>query len=150
MIASSTVLPVPSRTTRRMPFTIGLIAGTVGTRAAPLSFSRSSPPGEPIRRSPSFDLLMMNGVTALHGSQASPMSSPSPSACVGLLTSGQLSAGPQKPSPSLSPLTSAGQLMLVPVQLSAGSHEPVELRQIVPDGANPSAGQALDEPVQLS
>src|SRR3954447_23252044 len=103
----------------RTPFVSGSIAGVVGTSAAPLNLSRSSPSGGRMRTSESFVFdASTGGLLVLHGSQASPTPSPSASAWLGFATSGQLSPAPQKPSPSSSLETSTGHAALAPKHAS--------------------------------
>src|SRR5437870_12015691 len=87
----------------------------------------------------------------LHGSQASPLPSPSASSCPGFETVGQLSDALQTPSPSVSwtPL-SAGHAGLVPLQVSAGPQVAVEARQTKRLGRTGSAGQPTLDPSQFS
>src|SRR5207253_2968702 len=85
-----------------------------------------------------------------HGSQASPMPSPSVSTWSALATVGQLSIASQRPSLSGSgEVSSAGQVALDPVQLSSGSQGPVEGRQTNVLGWKPSGGHSATEPSQV-
>src|SRR5437667_361243 len=87
----------------------------------------------------------------LHGSQASPLPSPSASSCPGFATFLQLSALSQRPSPSMSMTpVSAGHVALAPSHVSAGSQLPVDARQTNPFGRIASAGQLTLEPSQFS
>src|SRR6266852_6230250 len=131
----------------RTPLLNGSNGGAYGYGRAisPLNLKRSSP-GPVLRRVtviPGF--VAYTGMMLLHGSQASPLPSPSASCCPGLDTFGQLSALSQRPSPSLSMIpVSAGHATLVP------SHVSVDTRQTNPFSRIASAGQLTLEPSQFS
>src|SRR5213080_4625324 len=153
-IVASMTSRLPSVVIRmRTPLVNGSNGGAYGYGRAisPLNLNRSSPGGVLSRLTVIAGLVANTGMMLLHGSQASPLPSPSASCCPGLETFGQLSALSQRPSPSLSMIpVSAGHAALVPSHVSAGSQLPVDARQTNPLGRIASAGQLTLEPSQFS
>src|SRR5438874_6688471 len=137
----------------RTPFVTGSSGGAYGYGSAisPENLNRSSPGGGVIRVTVTRGLVANTGMMWLHGSQASPLPSPSASSCPGFATFLQLSALSQRPSPSMSMTpVSVGHVALVPSHVSAGSQLPVDARQTNPFARIASGGQLTLEPSQFS
>src|SRR2546425_447751 len=139
----------------RTPLLNGSNGGAYGCGSAisPLNLNLSSPGGV-LSLVTSIDCpVAKTGMMLLHGSQASPLPSPSASAGQLLEEPSQLSAGSHGPAEGRQTavlLASAGQAAPVPVQFSAGSHTPAEARHTVDDDWKASAGQLWVVPSQCS
>src|SRR2546422_1058748 len=104
MVASMTSR-FPSVVSRmRTPLLNGSNGGAYGCGSAisPLNLNRSSPGGVLSLVTRIDCPVAKTGMMLLHGSQASPLPSPSASSCPGFETVGQLSDALQRPSPSVS------------------------------------------------